>query len=63
MTGRPKDRARGDASAAFGILRRSGVGKVRHIDIGILWIHQEWVREIPQFENIMGNREPHRYVH
>ena len=29
-----------DASAAIGIAQRLGVGKVRHIDVGMLWIQQ-----------------------
>ncbi len=28
----------GDASAAFGIINRRGVGRTRHIDAGLLWI-------------------------
>ena len=29
-----------DASAAIGMAQRLGVGKVRHIDVGILWVQQ-----------------------
>ena len=29
-----------DASAAIGITQRQGVGKTRHIDVGLLWIQQ-----------------------
>ena len=29
-----------DASAAIGIVQRTGVGKVRHIDVGMLWVQQ-----------------------
>ena len=29
-----------DASAAIGIAQRLGVGKVRHIDVGMLWVQQ-----------------------
>ena len=27
-----------DASAALGILERRGVGRVRHLDVGALWL-------------------------
>ena len=27
-----------DAAAAMGILERQGVGRVRHLDIGMLWL-------------------------
>ena len=30
-----------DASAAIGIVQRVGVGKVRHIDVGMLWVQQK----------------------
>ena len=33
-----------DASAAIGICRRSGVGRVRHLAVGLLWI-QNFLRE------------------
>ena len=29
-----------DASATIGIAQRLGVGKVRHIDVGMLWVQQ-----------------------
>ena len=30
-----------NAKAALGIIERNGVGKVRHIDVGILWLQQK----------------------
>ena len=30
-----------DAKAALGIIERNGVGKVRHIDVGILWLQHK----------------------
>ena len=29
-----------DASAAIGMAQRLGMGKVRHIDVGMLWVQQ-----------------------
>ena len=33
-----------DATAAMGIARRLGIGKIRHLDVSLLWIQQK-VRE------------------
>jgi hypothetical protein len=30
-----------DASAAIGVVQRQGAGKIRHIDVGVLWIQQK----------------------
>ena len=34
-----------DASAALGILQRNGVGKIRHLDVGCLWLREKEARE------------------
>ena len=34
-----------DASAALGILERRGVGRVRHLDVGALWLQEQQVRK------------------
>ena len=34
-----------DAKAALGIIERNGVGKVRHIDVGILWLQHKWLKK------------------
>ena len=34
-----------DASAAIGITQRQGIGKTRHIDVGLLWIHNRARKE------------------
>ena len=52
-----------DATAAIGIARKPGMGKIRHLDCTDLWIQEtnavevSWVRESP------GHREPGRYSH
>ena len=33
-------RLRSDATAALGIARRLGIGKIRHLDTSLLWIQQ-----------------------
>ena len=35
---------RSDAQSALGMLEREGVGKVRHVDVGILWLQQKWLK-------------------
>ena len=35
-----------DAAAALGILERRGVGKVRHLDVGSLWLQEKQLRKI-----------------
>ncbi len=45
-----------DAKAALGMIERSGTGKVRHIDVGILWLQQKWLKK--QITNGKKSREP-----
>ena len=39
----------GDASAALGIIKRKGLGKTRHIDMGFPWIQQTAAEKRPKF--------------
>ena len=32
-----------DANTALGMLEREGMGKIQHIDVGILWLQQKWL--------------------
>ena len=49
---------RADAQAAIGICRRSGIGRVRHLAVGQLWI-QERIREgAVRLEKVAGDRNP-----
>ena len=43
-----------DAKAALGIIEREGVGRVRHIDVGILWLQQRWLQEQVTFHKVAG---------
>ena len=47
-----------DASAAIGIVQRTGVGKVRHIDVGILWIQQNQKNGEVEVQKINGKLNP-----
>ena len=44
-----------DASAALGIIARKGLGKVRHIDTGFLWIQEASAKRSIQFEKVRGD--------
>ena len=35
-----------DAAAALGILERQGFGRVRHLDIGMLWLQEKQLRRL-----------------
>ena len=47
-----------DASAALGIIHRTGLGKTRHIDTGLLWI-QHTVAELRlRSQKVLGKNNP-----
>ena len=43
-----------DASAALGILERRGVGRVRHLAVGALWLQEQALRRAVEFMKVMG---------
>ena len=47
-----------DASAAIGITQRQGIGKTRHIDVGLLWIQQSAKRGEVDINKVEGARNP-----
>ena len=46
-----------DASAAIGIVRRAGLGKLRHLNVRYLWLQDKVEEE--DFEPLQG-RGPHQ---
>ena len=46
---------RADAQSALGMLEREGVWKVRHVDVGILWLQQKWSKTIVEFHKVPGS--------
>ena len=54
MTGR----VYGDASALLGIIKRTGLGKTRHIDTGLLWIQQTAAERHLTFNKALGRENP-----
>ena len=51
-------RMRSDASAAIGITKRLGLGKVRHLSVADLWIQQKIRREEMTIEKLDGEKNP-----
>ena len=44
----------GDANAALGIINRNGLGKIRHLDTGLLWIQQVVAEQRLKFGKVLG---------
>ena len=47
-----------DASAAPGIIERRGVGRVRHLDVGALWLQEQALRRAVEFVKVKGTSNP-----
>jgi len=47
-----------DASAALGILQRRGVGKIRHLDVGALWLQEKEAQRRLKIEKVKGEKNP-----
>ena len=49
---------KGDASAALGIIHRKGLGRTRHIDIGLLWMQQTAAEKKLFYSKVLGTDNP-----
>ena len=47
-----------DASAALGVIGRTGLGKLRHIDMSYLWLQQECIKEKITMSKVLGTENP-----
>ena len=47
-----------DASAALDIIHRTGLGKTRHIDIGLFWVQQTAAEQRLRFQKVFGKHNP-----
>ena len=47
-----------DASAAIGICRRRGLGKIRHLQAGYLWIHERLQAGDSNIHKVQGQENP-----
>ena len=48
----------GDASAALSIVARKGVGRVRHLDIRMLWVQEKAARKEIEYKKVAGTKNP-----
>ena len=48
----------GDASAALGIIHRNGLGRARHIDTSLLWIHETAASQTFKYFKALGKDNP-----
>ena len=47
-----------DASAALGIIGRTGLGKLRHIDTSYLWLQQDSIKRKLKLNKVKGTEKP-----
>ena len=47
-----------DASAALGIIGRTGLGKLRHIDTSYLWLQQDSIKRKLKLNKVKGTENP-----
>ena len=47
-----------DASAALGIIGRTGLGKLRHIDTSYLWLQQDSIKKKLELDKVKGTENP-----
>ena len=48
----------GDASAALGLIRRQGLGKLRHLECHSLWVQQRLRRKEFELRKVLGTANP-----
>ena len=53
-----KLRIHSDATAAIGIARRRGMGKIRHLDVTDLWIQEKFHSTYAFIHNVFGTENP-----
>ena len=47
-----------DASAAIGIASREGIGRIRHVDVAILWLQQKELKKQLEVLKVAGTENP-----
>ena len=45
-----------DATAAQGILERTGIAKIRHIDVNVLWLQEQCARKMVPVKKVPGTQ-------
>ena len=46
------------ASAALRILKRHGVGRVGHLDVGVLWLQEQHLKRLVDLTTVSGTQNP-----
>mgnify|MGYP000920810668 CR=1 FL=1 len=47
-----------DATAAIGIARRRGMGRIRHLDITDLWVQEKFTSKAASIDKVLGTENP-----
>jgi hypothetical protein len=47
-----------DSSAALGVVKRKGAGKLRHVKVGMLWVQEKREDNSVQFKKVDGLKNP-----
>ena len=47
-----------DANAAMGIIQRRGLGKVRHVEVDLLWLQEQQARRLLPLKKVLGTKNP-----
>ena len=47
-----------DSAAALGIAERRGSGKLRHINVGLLWVQEKRAQDEVDFRKVEGTKNP-----
>ena len=47
-----------DASAAMGIVQRRGLGKLRHVEVDVLWVQEQQARRLLPLHKVLGTKNP-----
>ena len=47
-----------DATAAIGIARRTGMGRIRHLDVCDLWIQEKLNSKLAYLHKVLGTENP-----
>ena len=45
-----------DSAAALGVINRQGIGKIRHLDVGELWLQQRELKKEVSFRKVPGEK-------
>ena len=55
---RVRGRVYADSTAALAISKRKGSGKLRHINVGLLWIQEKKAQDVIDYGKVEGKRNP-----